>query len=153
MLEGEIGGSELAQIVQANLDEVGIKVKIEELDSGAYWTIGKDSLSKREMTYVTYLSNPDPYWVTEWFTCDQIDEYNWMAWCSRGFDRLHHDALSETDPAKRAELYVEMQKVWDESANSIWIVWPTTYVAGRKELSVVLRPDGQPIPPWATHAA
>ena len=40
------------------------------------------------------------------------------------FDRLHFAAMKEPDPAKRNEMYIEMQKLWDAQANVVWTSFP-----------------------------
>jgi ABC-type transport system substrate-binding protein len=61
------------------------------------------------------------------------------------FDDLNDKAAKELDPAKRSGMYIEMQRVWDEDANVIWIAWPSYTWAARKDVVPVLRPDGQPV--------
>ena len=41
-----------------------------------------------------------------------------MYWCSEEFDRLHFAALKELDEAKRNEMYIQMQQLWDEAAHT-----------------------------------
>ncbi len=141
----------VAEIIQANLADVGINVEIVVQDSATYWDegCGEAGLQNRQLTYITWTTtNPDPSWITMWFTCDQILQWNWMYWCSEEFDQFHYGALSELDQAKRAEMYVDLQKVWDEAVNVMWIAHPNRYFAGRADLQPVVTPAGLPIP-WA----
>ena len=127
----EAGSKIVAQIVQENLAEVGITVSLNLLDSGTYYTLG-ESLRERELFYVGFVTQPDPSWSFVWFTCNQIDVWNWQYWCGTEFDRLHFAALKEPDEAKRNEMYIEMQKLWDAQANVVvWTSFPTNYYGHR----------------------
>jgi ABC-type transport system substrate-binding protein len=66
-----------------------------------------------------------------------------MSWCDREFDRLHREATKETDPAKRHEMYVEMQRLWDEAAHTIWVAYRTKFFAFRAGLEPAIRPYGR----------
>ena len=142
----ETGATATAEIVQANLADIGITVTPNKLDSSAYFALEKAELQSRELFYVGFITNPDPSWSTVWFTCDQIDIWNWMYWCDEEYDRLHNEALRESDPAVRNEQYIEMQQLWDAAVHTVWLGWPTRYFAGRPGIEAALRPDGRIIP-------
>jgi peptide/nickel transport system substrate-binding protein len=142
----EVGAKELAEIVQANLGELGINVKLTQLDSSAYYALEKDELRSRELFYVGFITNPDPYWSMEWFTCDQIDVWNWMYWCSDEFDRLQKDAVKELDQDKRSQMYIQMQQLWDQAVDTVWVAWPTRYFGSRSGIQPSLRDDGRILP-------
>lgn len=139
----------IAEIVQANLAEIGINVEILAEDEATYWDggFGEEGLKNRQLTLIAWTTpNPDPSWITIWFICDQVLQWNWMYWCSEEFDNLHHGAVMELDPTKRAEMYVELQKVWDEAANVVWTVHPMLYFAASTDLEPSLNPAGILIP-------
>lgn len=127
----ETGSKDLAQIAQQNLADAGINLKLNQVDSASLYELGKN-LRERELVYVGYVTEPDPSWSTVWFTCRQFDEWNWMYWCDKEYDRLHFAALEELDDAKRDEMYIEMQKRWDAAAHTVWTHWPTFYFGVRK---------------------
>jgi peptide/nickel transport system substrate-binding protein len=140
-----------AEIIQANLAEAGINVEIITQDDGTYWDggFGDKGLQERQLTLFDWSStNPDPYWLTVWFTCDQVLQWNWMYWCNEEFDQLNAQATKEQDPAKRAELYEQIQKIWDAEVPTVWTVHPTSYFANPKGLAPALSPAGNIIP-WA----
>jgi peptide/nickel transport system substrate-binding protein len=78
--------------------------------------------------------------------CDQIDIWNWMYWCDEEFDRLHYDAIKESDPAVRNDMYIQMQQRWDEAVHTVWLAWPTRYFGVRQGLQPGLREDGRVLP-------
>ncbi len=114
--------SSWGQIIQQNLAEVGINITIDPLDDAAFWDLGMGDKGKDvELFTMTFTSMPDPAWFSMWFTCAQVGVWNWMRWCDPKFDQMHDQAIATLDPAKRAGLYIDMQKLWDEAAMSVWV--------------------------------
>ena len=147
----EPGANEVAEILQANLGEIGIKVKLDKTDEGTFYEIGKN-LRERDLSWVSYETQPDPSFSMVWFTCEQFDQWNWSYWCSKRFDQLQAQGLKEQDDAKRDEIYVEMQKVWDENVNVVWIAFPTHYYAWDKGVKPAVSPHGRILPQAFTPA-
>jgi peptide/nickel transport system substrate-binding protein len=54
---------------------------------------------------------PQPY-LDLAYTCDA--KWNESHWCDEEFDELAAQAAKEMDPAKRAELYQQLQKIFQE---------------------------------------
>ena len=134
-----------AEVIQANLADIGLNIEIIQQDPSAFYEggFGEKGLTERQLVYIGYVTNPDPSWSTVWFTCEQVDEWNWMYWCNEEFDALHEAALKEPDQAKRAEMYIQMQKLWDEAVHTVWIAYPTLYYVGRAGLSPAITPHGR----------
>ena len=133
-----------AEVVQQNLAEVGININIVPLDSSSFWDMGSGDKGKDvEMFAIGYsASGPDPAWFSMWFTCDQVGVWNWMRWCNTQFDQLHKDGIKTLDPAQRDKMYIEMQKLWDEAAISVWITdTPLVYVS-KPNVDFVIYPGG-----------
>jgi peptide/nickel transport system substrate-binding protein len=145
------GAKTIGEIVQANLADIGIDVELNIVESATLNELG-DVLKPLQLFYVYFVTTPDPSWSTVWFTCDQILQWNWMFWCDQRYDRLHSAALKEQDEARRDEMYIEMQKLWDAATHTVWVHWPKVFYAARKEIEPALRPDGR-ILPWAFRSA
>jgi peptide/nickel transport system substrate-binding protein len=148
---GEKGGKEIAEVVQANLAEIGVKVEIKPTDSAVLNELGEVILGL-QLFHVSFSNNPDPSWATVWFICDQIGQWNWMSWCNEEYDRLHFAALKEQDQQKRHEMYVQMQKLWDEAAHTQWIAYRTKFFAYRAGLQPAIAPYGRFVA-WAFSSA
>ena len=133
----------VAQIVQANLADIGITVKINALDSGAYWAMGDGDKSKDlELTLIPYSSKFDPSFQTQWFVSSQVGGWNWQRWKNEEFDKLHVAANSTTDNDKRQAMYVRMEQLLDESVSCIWITHGVRDFAYVKWLKPVMLPNG-----------
>lgn len=121
-----------AQIVQQNLKDVGINVTLNPLDSSTFWAYGDGGKDKSlELFELDYSSvAPEPAWSTMWFTCDQLDLWNWMRWCNKDFDTMHQKGITTIDPAQRAPIYIQMQQLWDAAVISIFVTnVPQVYVS------------------------
>lgn len=133
----------IAQIVQANLAEIGVTVTINALDGGAYWGLGEGDKSKDlELSIIPYSSKFDPGFQTQWFLSEQVGLWNWQRWKNAEFDKLHQEAAAVTNNKVRTEKYVRMQQLLDESASCIWITHGIHDFAVAKSLSPSLLPNG-----------
>jgi peptide/nickel transport system substrate-binding protein len=131
-----------AEIVQSNLQDVGIDLELNIQDQSTFFATTGDALAKDQLVLVSFASFPDPFWSMQWFTCDQVGVFNMMSWCDDEFDSLLAASTEELDPARRAELCIQMQQLWDENANAIWLAWPSYAFAMRTGVKGVWRPDG-----------
>jgi len=141
--KSEPGAETVAEIVQANLQEVGIEVAVVPQENAVAMQTGKEANEKRQIFYIGFGSQGDPAQSMTWFTCDQIDKWNFMNWCDQGFTDLAAKGLIEKDTARRNEIYIEMQKMWADEADVVWIAWPTSFFASPKDIVPSLRPDGR----------
>ena len=132
-----------AQIIQANLSEIGVNVQINQLDSGSFWNVASEKKDRLQLTLKAYASPPDPSWSTQWFVSGQKYIWNWESLENEEFDQLHIDALKESNSQKRATMYRRMQKIMDDSAAFVWILHPTTVLLYRDTLSPGLYPNGR----------
>jgi peptide/nickel transport system substrate-binding protein len=132
-----------AAVVQANLAEIGIDVQIDALDPGAYWAYGENDTSKDlELVLVEYHGKFDPGFQTQWFTSDQIGTWNWQRWSNKDFDELHKKGGVESDPKKREQIYIDAQKLMDESAAFWWITHNAYTYAFKDTLQPGILPNG-----------
>jgi peptide/nickel transport system substrate-binding protein len=135
-----------AEIVQQNLKEVGINVELNPMDSSTYWTttFGEQACENNELAVGSYSMQPDPAWATMWFTCDQVGKWNAFCWCNEEYDELHKEALVTLDTEKRHELYVEMQKLWDEAAHTVWVTNGARVYGYQSDIEPATTPNGKP---------
>ncbi|WP_157933034.1 ABC transporter substrate-binding protein [Roseovarius salinarum] len=114
-----------AQIIQANLGQIGISVKVLPLDSGPFWEMGQESKGDTwkdlQLWLMRYGTTPDPYEATQWFVSDQVGVWNWERWTDPEYDRLYEEGIRETDPDKRRDIYVRMQEIMEETGAYVWI--------------------------------
>lgn len=132
-----------AEVMQANLAEIGINLEIIVQDSATYYDLASEGMKDRQLVYVWYAAQPDPIWFTEWFVCEQVGQWNWMNWCSEEFDALNTAAIAEMDETKRGEMYVQMQQLMDQDAIAVWVTNPTYFLAAAKDIQPSVMPTGR----------
>jgi peptide/nickel transport system substrate-binding protein len=138
-----------AQVVQANLGEIGITVQIDQHDSGTFWSLGAEKAGTQwkslQLIIDRFSMQPDPFFATEWFTPAQIGVWNWERFNSKEFGDLNDQALSELDPAKRAVMYVKMQNLMEESGDYVFLTHEATGVLWSRKIVPALEPNGVPV--------
>jgi len=135
-----------AQVIQANLAEIGIAVEIRPHDSGTFWTIGDESAGDAwkdlQLILNRFSMQPDSSFATAWFTPGQIGVWNWERFDSKEFGELHDRAIIETDPAKRHDMYVRMQDLMEQSGAYVFLTHELNAAIYRDHLEPGLLPDG-----------
>ena len=140
---GDAGPQAAAQIVQANLAEVGITVNILVLDAGTYWAMGSEDKSRDLQLFLTeFTSKFDPAFQTQWFTSAQVGNWNWERYNNVEFDRLNEEAARTNDAAVRTAAYIRMQQLMDESSAFIWLTHGIRLFANHKWLVPAMMPNG-----------
>jgi peptide/nickel transport system substrate-binding protein len=135
-----------AEIIQQNLKDIGINLELNPMESSAYWStsFGEQAVKNNELLTSNYSMNPDPAWATMWFTCDQVTVWNTQSWCDERYDELHRKGLVTLDLDERAKIYIEMQKIWDEAAQTVWITHGVMTYAYTPDISPATTPNGTP---------
>ena len=137
-----------AQAVQAQLAEVGIRVTIQQHDSGTFWTLGDQSAGETWKTLQLIIGRfsmqPDPSWATAWFIPDQIGVWNWERWNSPEFGELHKQGLVELDEGKRDEMYKRMQDLMEEGGAYVFLTHESVGIAVREGIEAGMWPNGTP---------
>ncbi len=135
-----------AQIIQANLAQIGITLEIRLHDSASFWSIGDEKAGDQwksiQLVLNRFSMNPDPSYATAWFTSEQIGVWNWERFRSDEFDQLHAAGSAETDPAKRDQIYRHAQDLMEDSGAYRFITHEAMAVLYRDTIVPALRPDG-----------
>lgn len=138
-----------AQIIQSNLQDVGITVNIIPVDSGPFWNMGQELKGTQwkdlQLWIMRFGSVPDPYDQAQWFVKSQIGKWNWERWSDPEFDELFKKGMTERDPAKRNEIYIRMQEIQEAGGAYVWICnEPITFIY-RDWLHPDITPNGDQI--------
>lgn len=138
-----------AQVMQTQLAAVGITLEVGQMDSATLTAQEQDKAGATwkdiEMFFITFTTAPDPSWVTEWFKCDQVGVWNFQRTCDASWDALNDKAAEEPDPAKRAQMYVDLQDKLEETGAYVFLYHGVNAWLSPKELKGAWTPDGQ----WA----
>jgi peptide/nickel transport system substrate-binding protein len=134
-----------AQIVQANLAEIGVNLEIESHEGGSFWSLvetkGKEGL---DMQFQRWLAPPDLSWTTQWLLSTQAGIWNWQWFESKEFDDLHFAALGEIDNDKRAKMLMDLQQMLDDSGCYLWITQPPRPMVWQDDVIPAMKPNGDP---------
>lgn len=135
-----------AQVVQANLADVGITVNLMPLDSGVYWNLGLESKGDTwkdlQLTIIAYRTGPDPADAMQWFPANQVGVWNWERWKDDEFEKLWTDALGEKDVTKRGQMYERMQEIMENTGAYVWITYPPVVMAVNDRVKPAFYPGG-----------
>ena len=145
-----------AQVIQAQLAEVGIIAEVLAYESGVYWSLGAQADGEMwkdlQISFLRYAVAPDPSWALMWFTCDQVGVWNWERWCSPEFDKLWAEGAKEMDPAKRQPIYAKMQDLMEESGAYVFVAHEPNAVLYRDTIVPGNRPNNDTVPRFFTKA-
>lgn len=140
-----------AQVIQANLAEIGIQVQINQYESGTFWSLGIRSEGEQwkelQLFLMRFSMQPDPSWATMWFTPEQVGVWNWQGFDNAEFGELHEAAQSELDTARRDEMYIRMQDLMEESGDFVFLNFVPVGALYKDMIKPALRPDGEPVYP------
>lgn len=142
--------STIAEMVQAQLSQIGIQVEVNVQDSGSFWTIGMESEGERwknmQLIVQRFSMVPDPYYATTFFVRDQVGVWNWERFKSERFDELNELAVTVEDEEERAKLYHEMQDIMEESGAYRFLTHEGAPIMYRtSKVNAATRPDGRPL--------
>lgn len=105
---------EAATWIQSALSEIGVNVTVNKMTDAQFF----DKLNKHELPLFIhdwYSWLPDAFYQFNWLArCGQFTNY--VDYCNTEFDKLYDQGLYEQDPAKRADLSVQMQHMWLDDA-------------------------------------
>jgi peptide/nickel transport system substrate-binding protein len=119
-----------AQIIAANLGQIGIKVNVIPVDPATISNIpGPGGGGPHpQLLYYYYGGQSDPNEWFEWWTCAQVGLWNWDHWCNPEFTKLTNQALATYNRADRTRLYIEAQQLWNDEAGMVWICNSDNYI-------------------------
>jgi peptide/nickel transport system substrate-binding protein len=141
-----------AEIIAANLAEIGIKVNLQPQDVATLTDIPGTGAGgpHAQLVYYEYGGDLDPNLFFEWWTCAQVGLWNWDHWCNKEFTALVNEALHTLDVAERTRLYIEAQKMWDQEAGMVWVGVANNFIATAPYVVVSVDPAAGKLLPWNT---
>jgi len=127
---------QLAQeVVKKGLGVIGFEVELKNIDSSIFLGPPKDTTDTRRQFYTDLeeyaFSNksPDPGAYMAGWACDQAAQKsndwslpNWARYCNPAYDELYKQSLTEIDPEKRQQLFIQMNDLLIEDAAVIPLV-------------------------------
>lgn len=135
-----------AQMMQADLAKVGIKLDIRVMEWGEMLKRAKNG--EHDMVSAGWAGdNGDPdNFLTPMLSCEAAKNgENYARWCNDKFQALLDQAREETDPGARAALYEQAQVIYHQDQPWISMAHTTMFTAMRKNV------EGYHISPLTTN--
>ena len=123
------------EIVRANLADIGIEVELKSIDSSIFFGPVAENTNTRRHFYADLeefaYSNksPDPGAYMKGWTCSEVAQEannwataNWARYCNPAYDALYDRSTRELDPARRRQLFIQMNDLLIEDVAVIPLV-------------------------------
>ena len=124
-----------AQLLQADLAKVGIKLDIRVLEWGEL--IKRLKLGEHDLAFYGWAGdNGDPdNFLSPNLTCEAAKNgENAARWCNKEFDALVSQARETTEPAARAAFYEQAQVIFLKEQPWLSLAYPRLFSAMRKNV-------------------
>lgn len=139
------GSNTAAQIIQANLAEIGLTVELNGQDEGTFWSIDSIRGTDPQLHLKTWFGNPDALYIMQYFTREQIGTWNWEALQNDEYEALLAKARTTIDEGERSKLYQRMQEIMEASGDFLFISHEAYTVLSRDTMQPAFLPDGRPV--------
>ena len=139
------GSNSAAQIIQANLAEVGIMVELNGQDEGTFWSIDSIRGTDPQLHLKSWFGNPDALYIMQYFTREQIGSWNWEALQNDEYEALVNKARTTIDEGERGKIYQCMQEIMEASGDFLFISHEAYTVLSRDTMEPAYLPDGRPV--------
>ncbi|NQD92023.1 ABC transporter substrate-binding protein [Pseudomonas sp. CrR25] len=124
-----------AQLLQADLAQVGIQAEIRVIEWGEL--IRRAKAGEHDLLFMGWAGdNGDPdNFLTPQFSCASLESgLNFARYCDPQLDQLIAAGKSVHDQAQRSQLYKEAQQIIQQQALWLPLAHPTAFVLTRKEV-------------------
>ena len=88
-------------------------------EGGNFGQATKEANARGQLFYTGFTSNPDPSWSTVWFTCDQVNVWNWMSWCNKEYSRLDKEAAQHPDDRSGTRCTSRCSSSWTRTSSAL----------------------------------
>ncbi|WP_269058840.1 ABC transporter substrate-binding protein [Pseudomonas fluorescens] len=125
---------QLALLIQAQWQAIGLKPVIVNVDSGAWWdATGKGEYDASATWW--YNETPDPDLAVRWALCGSCGSNSFNTFYSNPkVDELVEQGAKESAPQKRSQIYREIQRITVDEVSQIPLYYAPNAVAYSKRL-------------------
>jgi peptide/nickel transport system substrate-binding protein len=110
---------QMALLLQASWATIGLKAKLNKVDSGAFWDVLTKSEYDASPTW-WFNETTDPDLAVRWAVCGSCGSNSFETYYNNPkVDELVKAGASEMDPNKRAEIYRQIEKITTEEVSQI----------------------------------
>lgn len=126
-----------AEATQSDAAKVGIKVKLTNVDVGAFPELGRQGKFDLLLAGFLTANSGDPESYLNWYwksNTDGSNTQNVSGYASPRFDALSSALATEFDTAKRRQLIVQMQQLLLDDAAAVFYGYPKTNMVSKSTL-------------------
>jgi len=127
-------GSQMAEMVQADLAKVGIKAQIVKYEWAEYLKRAKEGESEIGMFGWTGDNGDPDNFLATLLSCAAVGGSNYAQWCDKEYDELVNKAKQTSNQAERTKLYMKAQEVAKREAVWVPIAHSVVYQPMRKNV-------------------
>jgi peptide/nickel transport system substrate-binding protein len=134
VVSGDTIGAQVASIAKAQLKQIGINVQIQQLEGATQYTdlgLGKYEMAEGYMT--SDIVDPSEL-IAYAGAGDEGTNSVWTWYNSKRVDALAKQGLTTLNPAKRAQIYIQMQRQIFHDAPYLWLYWSPARTAVRSNV-------------------
>lgn len=157
VFQGKVSGAvqETQRIVKDALESIGVEMEIKIVDSSILFGApleNPDSVRRFNADMETFArrsTSPDPSAYMRGWLCSQIPQKsndwsgrNYERWCNPEYDELYAQAITELDPERRAQIFIQMNDMLIEDV----VMIPIVYLADAQGVSQDV--EGVDLTPW-----
>ncbi len=110
-----------AEMAQRNWREVGIEVRLNELEAAAVLSKGRRGDHDMQLFNWTYGGGSGEPDARVGLSCEGLN--NFSKWCNREAERLLEEGVKTVDPEKRRKIYSELQKLVAEEVPFLFMTF------------------------------
>ncbi|MNJ55692.1 Periplasmic dipeptide transport protein precursor [compost metagenome] len=122
----------MAEMLQADWAQIGIKANIVSYEWGEYLKRGKNGEHDTMLIGWTGDNGDPDNWLGTLYGCDAVNGNNFSKWCDPAYDALIKQAKATPDQARRTELYKQAQHIIKAQVPITPIAHSTVYQPMRK---------------------
>lgn len=134
VVAGDTIGSQVATIVKAELQQIGINVAIQQLEGATQYNdlaLGKYEMAEGYMT--SDILDPSEL-VAYAGAGDEGSNAVWTFYNNKQVNKLAAKALTQLNPGQRAKTYLQMQRQIWKDAPFLWLYWSPARTAVRNNV-------------------
>jgi peptide/nickel transport system substrate-binding protein len=130
-----IGGAAVpvSTVIQDMLRQIGIRAELRPLEISAWVDVINESVVPASYMRITRSSDPHEF-LQVIAHSESVPQWNFGRYDNPEVDRLIEEGAREADPAVRAEIYSQLQKIIVEDAAFVWIFSDVVATAHRPEI-------------------
>ena len=123
----------VSELVQAYLSQVGVEVKIELLERGAFLSAGSKGVNGMGLSGWIGTGDADGA-LTPIYHTSGIGSVNYSQWSDKVLDAMLDQGQASLDPKKRMEIYKKAQRYIIDEAPQLFLILENTLALSRNNV-------------------